>query len=124
MEDLGAPSSYLTLEEGAPVYACDGEGIGKVAHVLADADSDIFDGLVLDTSVLPGNNRFVDGSQVEEIFERGVLLKIDSKAADALPKPSESAAAMEVTPEDVSDTDEDKLKLKLRRAWDVISGKG
>jgi hypothetical protein len=31
---------------------------------------------------------------------------------------------MEVTPGDVAEEDEDALKRKLRRAWDLISGKG
>jgi hypothetical protein len=124
VEDLGAPSSYLMLRPGAAVYSCDGKQVGKVEHVLAAPEEDIFDGVVLDTSVLPGGHRFVDAPQVEEIFERGVLLKIDGAAAENLPEPSENPASMEVSPEDVADRDEDKLKLKLRRAWDVLSGKG
>jgi uncharacterized protein YrrD len=118
--NLGGPSSYLTLEEGQPVYSCDGESVGKVEHVLADSDLDVFDGLVIDTSVLPGGQRFVDAEQVEEIFERGVLLKCDRAGAEALPEPSESAATMEATPDDVS---ESELTRKLRRAWELISGK-
>jgi hypothetical protein len=42
MEDLGAPISYLTLEEGTPVYASDGRECGKAAHVLADPEADVF----------------------------------------------------------------------------------
>jgi uncharacterized protein YrrD len=115
--------SYLTLEPGSPVYSCDGERVGKVSHVLADTQNDIFDGLVLDTSVLPGGHRFVDAQDVEEIFERGVLLKCDRAAAEKLPKPEESAAAMEVSADDVSESDGSELKRKLARAWDLISGK-
>jgi hypothetical protein len=85
-------------------------------------DEDIFDGLVLDTSVLPGGHRFVDADQVEEIFERGVLLKIDRQAAESLPEPSPNPAAMEVTPDDVAEDDESSLKRKLHRAWQLISG--
>jgi uncharacterized protein YrrD len=124
MDDLGQPSSYLSLEAGLPVYSCDGEKVGEVEHVLADPDADIFDGLVLDTSVLPGGHRFVDAPEVEEIFERGVLLKLDRSAAEGLPEPSENPASLEVSPDDVAAGDEDKLKRKLRRAWDLISGKG
>ena len=124
MDDLGQPSSYLSLEAGLPVYSCDGEQVGEVEHVLADPDADIFDGLVLDTSVLPGGQRFVDAPEVEEIFERGVLLKLDRAAAEGLPEPSANPASMEVSPDDVAAGDEDKLKRKLRRAWDLISGKG
>jgi uncharacterized protein YrrD len=123
MPDLGPPSSYLSLGKGADVYSRDGEEVGKVEHVLAAPDEDIFDGIVLDTSVLPGGHRFVDADQVEEIFERGVLLKIDQAEAEKLPEPSENPAAIEVSADDVAEGGEDKLKRKLRRAWDLISGK-
>jgi uncharacterized protein YrrD len=122
MPDLGQPSSYISLGKGAEVYSCDGERVGKVEHVLAAEDEDVFDGLVLDTSVLPGGHRFVDADQVEEIFERGVLLKIDRQAADALPEPSANPAAMEVTADDLAEGDEGTLKRKLHRAWQLISG--
>jgi PRC-barrel domain len=121
--DLGDPSSYLSLQAGASVYSCDGDEVGRVEHVLADPDADIFDGLVLDTSVLPGGQRFVDGDQVEEIFDRGVLLKLDRAAAERLPEPAENPATLEVSPDDVAQGDEDALKRKLRRAWELISGK-
>ena len=124
MDDLGAPISYLALDKGAPVYSSDGEELGKVEHVLAEPEEDIFDGFVIDTSVLPGGHRFVDAEQVEEIFDRGVLLKIDRKMAEALPEPTANPAAMEVTADDLAQTDEGKLKRKLHRAWELISGEG
>ena len=124
VEDLGTPSSYLALNEGVDVYTCDGERIGKVEHVLAVPEKDIFDGIVLDTSVLPGGHRFVDAPEVEEIFERGVLLKIDREQADSLPEPGANPAALEVTAEDLTDPEEGDLKRKLSHAWDRISGKG
>jgi hypothetical protein len=105
------------------VYSSDGERLGKVDHVLADHEVDVFDGLVLDTSVLPGGQRFVDAEQIEEIFERGVLLKLDRAEAERLPEPSEGAAAMEVGPDDLAEGNESELKRKLARAWDLISGK-
>jgi uncharacterized protein YrrD len=123
MEDLGDPTSYRTLAKGAEVYSRDGAKLGEVEHVLADPEADIFDGIVLDTSVLPGGHRFVDARQVDEIFERGVLLELDRAAAQTLPEPSENPAALEVTADDVAERD-DELKRKLRRAWDLISGKG
>lgn len=122
MADLGEPSSYLRLGKGADVYSCDGEKVGKVEHVLAAPDEDIFDGLVLDTSVLPGGHRFVDGDQVEEIFDRGVLLKLDRDQAEKLPEPSANPAVLEVTAEDVAEDSESTLKRKLHRAWQLISG--
>src|SRR5918999_5935718 len=121
MDDLGQPSSYLSLKAGVPVYSCDGERVGEVEHVLAAEDADIFDGLVLDRSVLPGGHRFVDADQVEEIFERGVLLKLDAAAAEALPEPSANPGTLRVDP---ADAEESRLQEKLRRAWDLISGRG
>jgi uncharacterized protein YrrD len=122
MPDLGEPSSYLNLGKGAECYSSDGEPVGKVEHVLAAPDEDIFDGIVLDTSVLPGGHRFVDADQVEEIFDRGVLLKIDRQAAEDLPKPTANPAVMEISADDVAEEDEGVLKRKLHRAWQLISG--
>lgn len=121
MDDLGAPSSYITLQEGLPVYSSDGKPLGKVEHVLADPEVDVFDGLVIDTSVLPGGRRFVDAPQVDEIYERGVVLALDAAAAEALPEPSANPGALEAGPGDMVRED---LGDKLRRAWDLISGKG
>jgi hypothetical protein len=92
-----------------------------VQHVLADPDVDVFDGIVLDTSVLPGGHRFVDAAQVDEIYERGVVLTLDAAAAERLPEPSANPGEIDVGPDDVVP---DELHDKLRRAWDVISGKG
>ncbi len=119
MEDLGPPASYLVLEEGVPVYSSDGQKIGSVEHVLAEPEADVFDGIVLDTSVLPGGHRFVDAPEVDRIYERGVTLKLDAAAAEQLPEPSENPAAMAADPDDVEGSE---LGRKLRSAWDRISG--
>jgi uncharacterized protein YrrD len=117
--DLGPPASYLTLAAGAPVYSSDGERLGVVEHVLAEPDEDIFDGIVFDASPLPGGHRFVDAPEVDEIYERGVVLTLDAATAEALPEPSANPAAMEAGPDDV---EQSELERKLRRAWDLISG--
>jgi uncharacterized protein YrrD len=121
MEDLGQRSSYLTLRPGLPVYSSDGEKLGEIKHVLADPDVDVFDGLVIDTSVLPGGHRFADATDVAEIFERGVVLVQSAAEAEGLPEPSPSPGAIEVGPDDLVAEDRGD---KLRRAWDLISGKG
>jgi len=121
MPDLGQPSSYLTLAKGAEVYSCDSEEVGKVEYVLADEDADVFDGIVIDTSVLPGGRRFCDADQIHEIFERGVLLKLDRESAERLPVPSKNPAAIGENPADEPDSE---LESKLKRAWELISGKG
>ncbi len=120
MEDLGQPSSYLSLGAGVPVISSDGSEVGKVEHVLAVPSLDVFDGIVLDKSILPGGHRFVDAPEVEEVFERGVLLKIDRAAAEKLPEPSANPGEIDIGPDDMTKGGHDKL----RRAWDLISGKG
>jgi uncharacterized protein YrrD len=117
--DLGAPASYLTLADGTPVVSSDGERVGTVAHVLADAEADVFDGLVIDARSGPGGHRFVDAWQVADIHEQGVVLAIDASAVEQLPRPSENPATMAADPDDVTPDD---LGDKLRRAWNLISG--
>jgi sporulation protein YlmC with PRC-barrel domain len=90
-EDLGAPGSYLSLDAGAPVFSSDGEELGRVEEVVADTATDVFDGLVVATGTLGGDLRFVEGAQVDEIYEGGVVLKLDAASADDLP-PREQAA--------------------------------
>jgi len=117
MEDLGAPGSYMTLGEGVPVYSSDGQRLGEVEHVLAEPDKDIFDGIVFGHR---GRHRFVDAPEVERIHERGVLLALDAAGAERLPEPSENPATMSASPDDSA---EGELERKLRRAWDLISGR-
>jgi hypothetical protein len=114
--DLGNPASYLVLADGTPVLGSDGREVGKVEHVLADADSDVFDGVILD---MHSGHRFADAAQVDAIYERGVVLALTSEAAERLPEPSENPAALDSGPDD---TVPDDLTDKLRRAWDYLSG--
>jgi uncharacterized protein YrrD len=87
VKDLGRPLSYLVLETGAPVLSSDGERVGRVKEVRADTQSDIFDGIVVHEGMLMGREHLVTGDQIEEIFERGVLLKLDAAAFEALAAP-------------------------------------
>ena len=120
--DLGAPASYLTLGAGTPVFSSDGQKLGEVAHVLAEPGADLFDGIVIDASPLPGGHRFVDAPQVDRIYEGGVVLGIDASAAERLPEPSANPAVLRATPDDVPADEAEELAGKLRRAWDRISG--
>jgi hypothetical protein len=117
--DLGKPASYLTLSPGLPVYSSDGQRLGEVEHVLAEPEKDIFDGIVFDASPLPGGHRFVDAPEVDEIYERGVVLTLDTGSAKGLPEPAANPATLSASPDDVTDSE---LERKLRRAWDLISG--
>jgi hypothetical protein len=120
-EAAGEPTSYLALAEGTKVLSAEGEPVGEVAHVLADVENDIFDGIVIDASW--GGHVFADASQVGEIRTDAVTLKLDIGASKSLPKPSANPAAMEATPDDAAKEGVgDQLQDKLRRAWDRISG--
>ena len=119
MPKLGDPTSYLELADGVPVFSSAGERIGVVEHVLADADADIFDGLVIDSRSGPGGHRFADASQVEALYERGAVLALDTAGCERLPEPSDSPAVLAADPDD---TVPDDLGDKLKRAWNVISG--
>lgn len=120
MQDLGEPTSYLTARRGVPVFSSDGERLGRVVRVLAAPEANMFDGIVFDTSAGPGGHRFVDAPEVAQIFERGVVLKIDAAAAAKLPSPSASPGSLSVGPGDLAGGG----RGGLRRLWDRLSGRG
>jgi len=120
MDDLGQPTSYLALSKGVPVYTSDGKEIGRVEKVLAAADVDMFDGIVVDTMPGPGGHRFVDAPEVDAIYENGVTLKIDADAAARLPKPEANPGAIRASAADFSGA----RRGPLGRIWDRLSGKG
>ncbi len=86
MDDLGHPVSYLVAKRGIPVFSSEGEKLGRVVRVLAAPEANMFDGIIFDESWGPGGRRFVDAPEVEALYERGVVLKLDSDAAKQLPK--------------------------------------
>ncbi|MBV9466088.1 MAG: DUF2171 domain-containing protein [Solirubrobacterales bacterium] len=122
--DTGAPISYQVLEPGTPVYSSDGQRIGSVVHVLAVAEEDVFDGIVIDEhSGEPhlghGEHRFVDADEVASLHERAVTLALTAAACRDLPRPSANPGVMR---DDPADPGGGQLASKLRRAWDLISG--
>ncbi len=87
--DEGLPIAYGVLEKGVPVLAADGEQVGTVHHVVAAPQQDIFHGIVISTK---GHGlRFVAGADVASLHERGVDLKLDVAAAQALAQPGGGA---------------------------------
>src|SRR5437762_12755846 len=108
--DPGAPTSYLTLEPGTPVFTSDGEEIGRVAHVLADPDADIFERIVMERG-RGGGHRLVDAPEVAAIAAGCVTLTLDRDAADRLPEPGGNPPAMSADPDEGSESD---LTRKLR----------
>lgn len=117
--DLGEPISYQVLAGGTKVFSSDEAEIGRVVHVLAAEDEDIFDGIVIDEKAGPGGHRFADADQILAIYEHGVVLNIDRAAAEQLHKPSPNPAVLR---DDPAAPDVGALAGKLRRAWDYISG--
>ena len=97
-----------------PVFSADGERIGAVEHVLADADADLFDGLVIDTCPARAAIASPTRRRSTACYERGVVLTLDAAACERLPEPTESPAVMAADPDD---TAPDDLGDKLKRAW-------
>ena len=120
MEDLGAPSSYLAVKRGIPVYSSDGERLGRVVRCLSAPNLDMFDGIIFDTTAGPGGHRFVDAPEVDKIYEGGVVLKIDAQAAAELSPPAANPGSLKVNPADLTG----RGPGALRRAWDRLSGRG
>ncbi len=113
--DLGAPISYLVLEQGTEVFSSDHQPIGRVGHVLADEREDVFDGIVITRAGIAHGHVFADADEVGAIYERGVVLTLDQRACERLPEPSANPAV-------VGEDPGDRVTGKLRRAWDRLSG--
>jgi uncharacterized protein YrrD len=117
--DLGRPIAYQVLDRGTAVYSSDGKEVGKVAKVLAAADEDVFDGIVIEQHRFGAGHRFADADDVGEIFEQGVVLKLDGAQCEHLPEPSANPAVMR---DDPAESRAERRREKLMRAWDLISG--
>jgi uncharacterized protein YrrD len=113
MQDLGPPVAYLALADGTPVFDRDGRRVGVVEHVLADLDLDIFHGLIVHTTPLPGRHLYADADQIAELHERGVLLAVER---GDLHEPSATSAQRPAEGQE-----ETPLDARIRRAWDWIS---
>ncbi len=67
--DYGERISYLALEKGIAIVSSDGQEVGKLEHVLADDEEDVFDGIVIHTHLGPGGLHFVDDRRTWEVGE-------------------------------------------------------
>jgi len=119
MDDLGEPTSYLAVSKGVPVYSSDGKDLGRVVRVLSAPNLDMFDGVIFDTTAGPGGHRFVDAPEVGDIFERGIVLKIDAAEAVKLGAPDANPGALSVNPADLVGG----RPGFFRRAWNTMTGK-
>jgi sporulation protein YlmC with PRC-barrel domain len=87
--DDGHPIHYSAVQRGTPVYASDGDQVGKVDQMVDNYEEHILDGFVIETT--GGDLRFVDAPEVARTAERAVRLTIDSAAAAQLPPPERAA---------------------------------
>jgi sporulation protein YlmC with PRC-barrel domain len=92
-QDDGHPIHYAAVKRGTPVYASDGEQVGKVDEVVDNYQEHILDGFVIETN--DGQLRFVDAPEVARTAERAVRLTIDSVAAVQLPPPEKAAPSFQ-----------------------------
>jgi hypothetical protein len=74
---MADPVSWLQIRQGWNVITSDDVSIGTVAQVEGDKQSDIFDGLAVE-SKQPTQIRYVPGEQVAAIYPGEVTLKIAS----------------------------------------------
>ena len=87
-QDDGHPIHYAAVKRGTPVFASDGEQVGKVDEVVDNYREHILDGIVIEMK--GGELRFVDAPEVSRTAERAVRLTIDSDAASQLPPPEKA----------------------------------
>jgi|SRR5947208_8139272 len=119
-EDHGQPIAYTAVVKGTAVYASNGVLVGRVKRMMAVPEKDIFDGIVISTAT---GDRFVDAPETGAMYEKAVLLKIDSDEASRLPDPTGNPAVMAVGPDEAA---EGKTRFGIGRAakrfWGRISG--
>lgn len=77
------PVSWLQISQGWTVVSSDGVTVGTVAQVEGDKQSDIFDGLAVE-STEPAQVRYVPGEKVGAIYPGEVTLTLASADLDTL----------------------------------------
>jgi sporulation protein YlmC with PRC-barrel domain len=85
--DHGERVSYQALERGTEVFDNAGKRLGVVQRVVADAKTHIFKEVVIDTKLGPGGLKVVDSREVEDIYERALVLKLSAAEVEGLPRP-------------------------------------
>jgi uncharacterized protein YrrD len=108
---LGAPSSYMNLQQGTPVLSKQGQQVGTVHVVVADREADVFDALVIREDE---GLRVARAEEIGAIYENGVVLSLATKQCHLLPKSDAATAA--------GDDAAPGVRGVLRRAWGALSG--
>lgn len=65
---MADPVAWTMMRRGWRVFNGSGEEIGRVGEVMGDQESDIFNGLVVETGLLRGSE-YIPSEQVVEIRE-------------------------------------------------------
>jgi hypothetical protein len=118
--DLGPPIAYVVLAEGTPVYGHGGGRVGVVEDIVGDLSADVFDGILIHTTPLPGDHLVARADQIEELRERGVLLRVDRTALEPAREAQRVAAAASG---DQDPPPESPLHGFARRTWDRLTGR-
>ncbi|HEY7019141.1 MAG TPA: hypothetical protein VH297_11785 [Gaiellaceae bacterium] len=89
---MADPVSWFLIERGWEVAGSDGEKLGTVEETTGEPEQDIFDGLVVATSLL-AKPRYAPAELVGEIVEGRVTLSIGKEAFDRLEEYDEPPAS-------------------------------
>ena len=110
------PIAYEALSKGTRVLTATGTEIGIVEHVLADASLDLFDGIVVKTSV---GLRFVTADQVGLITTVAVHTKIADSDIPSLQMPHDGDAVFHDDPDEYDGNGLSRWfgKMFLREHW-------
>lgn len=77
------PIAWTALNEGTSVVAVDGTELGKVSHVVADEQKDIFSGIAVKAGLLDAPV-FVPADLIDEITDDAVRVRLSAVEAEAL----------------------------------------
>ena len=82
------PVSWFVIERGWEVVDKEGGKVGHVEATLGDENADIFNGLLVATSLV-GAPRYVAAEQVGELREGCVQLQLTAAEVERLPERTE-----------------------------------
>jgi hypothetical protein len=98
---MADPVSWLLIEPGWRIEAANGEEVGRVLEVTGDSGADIFDGLVIASSLFD-QPRYVPSELIGEIVDGRVRLNLDHAAVEALPEFKQPPVEETIEPEAAS----------------------
>ena len=82
--DRNVPEGAIVLEEDAEVISADGEHVGDVAKVLADAESNRITHILISRGLLFKEERRVPVSWIDRVAEETVYLAVESSLLNTL----------------------------------------